>query len=281
MLSEIKPQQKSRVYDLVAQAGLDTADWAKYKRPYPAANPRYCYEWAFWEASKLVVLCLWYRHMKEQHGTIYQEVNYRKVALKSSTDSTLATRAKRARRMDEAFQLAQRERLPIRVIVVDGPRRDENGAKASKVERRMLDPIAWAVSSYDATTGVCRVERGLIPCRFADQFSAPSESDPERRSVYGEVFVRSPEVRRRVLERSKGRCESCREKGFKMPGGRLFLETHHIVPLSEGGADADHNVIALCPNEHREAHHGVNASKLRRRFAEIVGHPEERVRPSS
>ena len=48
-----------------------------------------------------------------------------------------------------------------------------------------------------------------------------------------------------------------------MDDGRLFLETHHVVPLAEGGADSLDNVVALCPNHHREAHLGARHAILK------------------
>ena len=35
-----------------------------------------------------------------------------------------------------------------------------------------------------------------------------------------------------------------------------FLEVHHVKSLSDGGEDTLDNVIALCPNCHREKHYG-------------------------
>jgi len=34
------------------------------------------------------------------------------------------------------------------------------------------------------------------------------------------------------------------------------LETHHVIYLANDGADKLTNVIAVCPNDHREAHFG-------------------------
>jgi 5-methylcytosine-specific restriction protein A len=48
-----------------------------------------------------------------------------------------------------------------------------------------------------------------------------------------------------------------------MTGGEIYLETHHVVPLSEKGADHERNVAALCPNDHREAHHGERREAIR------------------
>ena len=44
---------------------------------------------------------------------------------------------------------------------------------------------------------------------------------------------------------------------------KIYLETHHIVPLHEGGDDTSENVIALCPNHHREAHYGEKRNDMR------------------
>ena len=55
-----------------------------------------------------------------------------------------------------------------------------------------------------------------------------------------------------------------------MGDGRVYLETHHIVPLAENGRDTEQNVIALCPNEHREAHSGAKKIELRQLFADLI-----------
>jgi 5-methylcytosine-specific restriction protein A len=71
-------------------------------------------------------------------------------------------------------------------------------------------------------------------------------------------------VRDKALLRAGGNCEYCGEQGFQMADGNIYLETHHIVPLSEGGKDFVTNVSALCANHHRQAHHGKNAVEMRR-----------------
>jgi hypothetical protein len=176
MLSDLKPQSKELVYTLVAQSGLDISDWANFNGAKPAANPKYCFEWAFWEADRPVVLCLWYSEMQERNGMISQTLNYRIKARQFS-----GIRAKRARHMDEAFQLAATKRLPIRVIVVDGIRRGVGGAKASKVSGRMLDPTPWRVSAYDADSGECSLVRGqaAIPTVIA-----PAKEQPVKPGHY-------------------------------------------------------------------------------------------------
>jgi 5-methylcytosine-specific restriction endonuclease McrA len=41
-----------------------------------------------------------------------------------------------------------------------------------------------------------------------------------------------------------------------------YCEVHHVVFLSDGGADKIENVVCLCPTHHREAHFGKNAREL-------------------
>ena len=73
-LLDLKPIAKARVIDLVEAAGVDISDWSDFKggTARAAVNPKYCYEWAFIEPGKLVVLNLWWDNIREQSGTIVQ-----------------------------------------------------------------------------------------------------------------------------------------------------------------------------------------------------------------
>lgn len=275
-LSDLTPTQPQRIIDLVAAAGVDVSDWGNFKggETKAASNPKYCYEWSFVEPGKVVVLNLWLASMLERNGLVLQELNLRERAHKFGRSPNQVVWERRALAMDLAIQAAYRDQLPVRVVICEGKMRDANDpkAKASHVSKRLLDPVPWAVTAYDWNTGTCSVARGATPEAFVDQFSLPPQSSQqaERRSVSGEVFVRSPEVRRRVLRRALGKCEWCKQPGFSMPDGKVFLETHHVTPLSEGGSDTERNVVALCPNHHREAHHGANRDQFRIELSAIA-----------
>ena len=269
-LSEIIPQERQLVMELVAAAGVDVSDWSNFKggQRKAACNPKYCYEWSFVEPQKVVVINLWFESMLVQNGVITQFFNYRKKADELAGIPGEGLWRKRAFKLDCAIQEVARQGLPLRVIVCEGPRRGEGQptTEASRVKKRLLDPVPWSISSYDFETGDCTLIRGdSNKDRYIDQFLIQDELEHqvERREVSGHVFLRNPEVRRRVLLRAGGRCEWCDQPGFLMEGGRVFLETHHVVPLSEAGADQERNVVALCPNHHREAHHGVNSKLMR------------------
>ena len=70
-------------------------------------------------------------------------------------------------------------------------------------------------------------------------------------------------IRDYALARSSGVCECCAQNApFITLSGVPFLEVHHIRRLSDGGPDKHDAVAAICPNCHREAHHGKEAKVL-------------------
>lgn len=173
LLSELKPKAYKHIIDLVDQAGVDISDWSNYKKgkTNPGANPKYCYEWAFIEKNKFVVLNLWYESMNEVDGNIQQQLNLRDPA---SIKLDNGVRKARRKRMEAAIAYAYQEKLPVRVIILDGIRREGKPAgKPANVKARSLDEVPWAVASYNDKTGVAVIRRGMKPMKYADQFSPP------------------------------------------------------------------------------------------------------------
>lgn len=71
-----------------------------------------------------------------------------------------------------------------------------------------------------------------------------------RNSPQRDIFV-STYAKLRAL----GYCQLCNKPApFDDKNGKPFLESHHIVWLSQGGSDHIDNVVALCPNCHRKMH---------------------------
>jgi len=87
---------------------------------------------------------------------------------------------------------------------------------------------------------------------------------PEKTRVTRDDYIRDEEVKKWVLEHSNGKCGSCEKAPFYKYDNEPYLEVHHITPLSEGGADTVNNTVALCPNCHKEIHHGVNGANITR-----------------
>ena len=105
----------------------------------------------------------------------------------------------------------------------------------------------------DALPPLARAPRGV---------GNPSRS---RRAIT--VVGRDPEVQRWILQSADGHCELCGELApFAKPNSIPFLEIHHVRRLADGGADVPDNAVALCPNCHREAHHGARAEAIATRL---------------
>jgi 5-methylcytosine-specific restriction protein A len=162
------------------------------------------------------------------------------------------------------------KKLPIRVIVIDGQPR--TATKRAKIIGRLLDPKSWTVIKFKQKTGEIVLRRGDWASDYADQFSndEPPEGVRSKSTGTSERYKRSGDIREWVLNRAKGKCEYCGQLGFELEDGRRYLETHHIIPLSKRGKDSTKNVIALCANDHRRSHVGVDKDRLAKAFAAKV-----------
>lgn len=89
-------------------------------------------------------------------------------------------------------------------------------------------------------------------------------------------YARDPKVRDAVKRRAGGRCEYCGELGFISLNGERYLECHHIIALARDGKDRMTNVIALCANDHRQAHFGDQRVALEEEMIQKVKKAENR-----
>jgi 5-methylcytosine-specific restriction protein A len=294
-LGSLFPVKKYAVIDLVRRAGVETSNWYinmdGSRCANPRSNPAYCFNWTFGGGANPIVACLWHDQLKIENDEIVFRGNILARALrleevaKSSGEprdikSRAANQARRARALDEALKTAKILNAAVRVIANIGEHRgvDAIGHESSVVDFRLLDPVEWLVDSYDSATGEARLVRkgsGYSarpvpshqaevqhnPGRFVDQYTighAPLTVSRESTS-----YLRSRAVRDAALQRADGFCEFCGTKGFATRAGSIFLETHHVIPLSEGGLDAVENVAAICPNDHRLAHYGCEGDRVR------------------
>lgn len=300
-LAALRPVHAEAVIDLLEQAGIDVARWQIDRNGNPVANyrsnPAYCYEWAFGGKGEPIVLCIWHEELESKDGRVLFEGNLRLLGttLKdrgrnksySKKDRDKARRqAPRCETFDFAVQEAWFKSLPIRTIILEGNRQnaEDEGVEASTVGRRRLDDSSWRVESYSdgqfvlvrgemqegelQTSPALKAQNEPSAPDFVDQFSIP-EASPVR-VIETTTIVRSPAVREAVLTRSTGRCELCGLEGFVTASGSRYLETHHVVPLSEDGPDVEWNVLALCPTDHRIAHYGADRHAFRERLAWVL-----------
>ncbi len=301
LLESLRPSKKGAVMDLVAEAEVDVSKWSVKQdgKPVtnPRANPHYCYEWAFGGGQEPTVLCVWHSDLTLSDSDIVFEDNLRDLGMRlerigqepfspSEVRSRAKSQAPRAFQFDLQLQRAFRKAKPVRIILLKGEEKStqELGLDTSKVQFRLLDSEPWYVHSYSGE-GAFRLVRGkpvaaaeaviVEPepptAKFDDQFS---NADPvARQESISTAFVRSPEVRQAVLNRAQGICECCGQPGFTTKTGAIYLETHHVVPLSENGPDKEWNVVAICPNDHRRAHYSESWVQLRDELiGKLAGH---------
>jgi len=120
----------------------------------------------------------------------------------------------------------------------------------------------------EAGDGVLLLERVEAERRNIRRIGAPAPptgtDTPEM--VLGDAsrFVRRPDVIAWVLEAAEGVCGACGASApFLRSNGEPYLEVHHVRPLADGGPDTIDNAVALCPNCHRQLHHGATREALR------------------
>lgn len=298
-LAELRPQRAEAVIDLIAQAGADTAKWAQDRNGQrvenPRSNPAYCYEWTFGGKGEPIIVCIWHEELEIKDGRIQFEGNLRKLGTKladrgrnKSFGKKDRDKARRQAPRCEAFDFAIQEgflkSLPVRTIILEGNRQraEDEGVEASKVGRRLLDECPWHVELYEdgnfvLVRGRATTERespepevaeSNVTVPYIDQFSLPEWTARRESTVL--LANRSSSVREAVLTRSEGRCELCGQEGFATSAGSKYLETHHVVPLAEKGPDVEWNVVALCPNDHRRAHHGSDRMAYREQMGALL-----------
>lgn len=266
-LIELKPTSHRKLIDLVDEAGIDVTDWSNFKggAAKAASNPKYCYDWSFENRDEgVIVLNLWFDNCE-----LFGEVIIQKLNLRIESEELKGVQKRRAIKMDFSLQRASRLKCPVRVIMCDDNRKGKLVEGKSNADKRYLDEASWYVQEYD-DEGNCILHRGQLSAPFIDQFIVREldiiQAEKQQSTTY--TYPRSKAVREQVLLRAKGHCEYCGEQGFTTSSGSLYLESHHIIPLCESGIDHPSNVIALCPNHHREAHFGDSSVVLREAFTE-------------
>jgi hypothetical protein len=133
-LAAIEPTAKPLVIDLVREAGVDVSDWSNYKGANPSKNPKYCYNWSFQKPGELVVALLFHEDLTIVGDDIVHDQNIR------LRDGRLGGRGAahwkmRARELDTNLQLAYRDGLPIRAIILDRWRQARSSGRRIRIVR--------------------------------------------------------------------------------------------------------------------------------------------------
>jgi hypothetical protein len=139
-------------------------------------------------------------------------------------------------------------------------RRRKAGLPKLSPEEREFEVLRWVEQKNLLSDELLRRNSNAIDDLASDidlGNDIPGRSRTERWT-----YPRDPKVRVAALRRANGNCEHCGKPGFPTPSGTPYLETHHVIFLAKEGKDKLTNVIALCPNDHREAHFGIRREEI-------------------
>jgi 5-methylcytosine-specific restriction protein A len=132
-----------------------------------------------------------------------------------------------------------------------------------------LDEGTISSSGEDSVTADLQTLRR----RAIEAVSTPTQAD--RAIAKRTVYERTRDIRTYVLARANGHCEACsRPAPFVTISGIPYLEPHHIRRLGDGGPDDPCFMGAVCPNCHREIHHGANGPSINERLQTAVSSKE-------
>ena len=113
-----------------------------------------------------------------------------------------------------------------------------------------------AESSFDSYSKKQKKKAEVLDLKELEEKARErSTKKAAHRSVVSNTYIRDPYVAEYAKERAHGICQLCGKPApFNDKKGKPYLESHHIVWLSKGGADSIENTVALCPNCHRKMH---------------------------
>ena len=132
--------------------------------------------------------------------------------------------------------------------------RHVNSKRLGTYEWKLRDELSIALDMLESDEQA--KEAQTMPLSALAEVAKRHESNrPRSQEVTVRQIYRNPYIREYALQRAHGTCQLCRQEApFCDSEGKPYLEVHHIIWLSQGGADALSNVVALCPNCHRKMH---------------------------
>ena len=126
------------------------------------------------------------------------------------------------------------------------------------------DNISEPISNYGSKNEEDLKKKSISELRKAALLSRPVGKSAKELQKF--ASYRSKALKLYLMARAKGICEGCiRKAPFQTKNGP-FLESHHVHRLADGGPDHPKNVVALCPNCHRQAHYSQNAFIFKRKI---------------
>lgn len=166
----LKPETHRKIFDLVSEAGLDMGFWLVSERTGNAIeaedNIHQSTRWSFGGQGQPIVTCIWWVNLKRSGDTVYRRGSIKadmdmwsaqaaEVRARGEKENLLTRRKNKAQDMGKVLFEANKNRLPVRVVLLDGKRPpiEKSATESAVASRRLLDSQEWWVHEYDALTG--------------------------------------------------------------------------------------------------------------------------------
>jgi 5-methylcytosine-specific restriction protein A len=215
-----------------------------------------------WQEEELEAAVAAYLEMRRLHfsGKLYSKASYYK-ELAERFNRTAKAFEYRMQNISHVLSLLGRDWIPGLA-----PARNVGKNVAAEIER-----LLFKVEGQSAPPSAA-FETEVQELRVRPAKHPPTGVEiPTKATVSVTAFSRDAAVVAWVLSNAQGTCECCRaEAPFRRDDDLPFLEVHHLIRLADGGADTIANAVAVCPNCHRELHHGKRRKELVDRLRQSI-----------
>ncbi|WP_322051856.1 HNH endonuclease signature motif containing protein [Paraburkholderia bannensis] len=261
-LKDLKPIETQRVRDVAAKVGVVMTSK---------------FDWCFKGDGGPYLVNIWHDNMYEDGDEIFF-IDTMSDWAEENIDTAAPVQLNRAAAVAALIREAYYRKQAIHVAILEGVRKKKGLRETSEAHQRELDPVLWYPHHMNDQRRIV-VVRGKPQAADFAPYAEDSDYEMQRRAssiaatvpkkviaptTATAIYDRdSAVVRAAKLRAADGRCELCGKKGFVTASGAYYLEAHHVIPLNCDGVDDVRNVIAICADDHRQAHYGEERHDLR------------------
>jgi hypothetical protein len=255
----VRPTTKRAVRELLIEAEHDVSEWGENAdgtvKPNPNDNISRNTAWSFpGKEGEPLVICIWFDHITTTpdgsfhvgNDRAYQQrlINLDTGEKSNDVRQRLRGWTRRSRDFDFAIQDAYKRGQEVKLIMVDGKDREENGNEADRasiVSARSLDPATWWVHSYDYATGEYRIVRSVPPPLQTPEPAVPPIPDLGADPLLLDFVQTLDETERDAIIKARVGQGPFRDALFERWGGcsvtnvimKDLLTASHIKPWSQ------------------------------------------------
>ena len=116
------------------------------------------------------------------------------------------------------------------------------------------------INKYEEIIDIKNLGNSITGIELLNEFYANTNIEQKEKLV---KVIERRKIANKIKEYIQYKCQICESLGqnpysFKKKSGEYYVETHHIIPVSdtENSKLSVDNLICLCPNHHKQVHYG-------------------------